>query len=94
MALNASARCGEGRWTIEAECVDKLSSAMRFGFGGHLERPLVEMAKLRALLINGWNRLAVAFRTEPGTFQVGERPPDRPAVPSSEIKAAPLRQRG
>jgi len=48
----------------------------------------VELVKLRASLINGWNRLAIAFRTVPGTFQVGERPPDRPAVPSSEIKAA------
>ena len=51
------------------------------------EKELVDLT-LAIVAINGWNRLAIAFRTVPGTFQVGERPPDRPAVPSSEIKAA------
>jgi AhpD family alkylhydroperoxidase len=51
------------------------------------EKELVDLT-LAIVAINGWNRLAIAFRTVPGTFQVGVRPPDRPAVPSSEIKAA------
>jgi AhpD family alkylhydroperoxidase len=51
------------------------------------EKELVDLT-LVVVAINGWNRLAIAFRTVPGTFQVGEQPPDRPAIPSPEIKAA------
>ena len=43
------------------------------------EKELVDLT-LAIVTINGWNRLAVAFRTVPGTFQLGERPPDRLAV--------------
>jgi hypothetical protein len=32
-----------------------------------LEPTLVHLVKLRASYINGWHRLAVSFRTEPGT---------------------------
>ena len=50
------------------------------------DKELIDLT-LAIVAINGWNRLAVAFRTVPGTFQVGGRPPDGPAVPASEIKA-------
>jgi AhpD family alkylhydroperoxidase len=51
------------------------------------EKELVDLT-LAVVAINGWNRLAIAFRTVPGTFQVGVHPADRPAVPASAIKAA------
>jgi hypothetical protein len=34
-----------------------------------LERPLLNLIDLRASQINGWNRLSIAFRTVPGTYQ-------------------------
>lgn len=37
------------------------------------EKELVDLT-LAIVAINGWNRLAIAFRTVPGTFQVGARP--------------------
>ena len=77
-------------WTEAVTCVsvehvpDEVYELAREQFS---EKELVDLT-LAIVAINGWNRLAIAFRTVPGTFQVGERPPDRPAVPSSEIKAA------
>jgi AhpD family alkylhydroperoxidase len=45
------------------------------------ERELVELAMV-AVAINGWNRLAIAFRTEAGTYQpqahTQQRPPASP----------------
>lgn len=35
------------------------------------ERALVDLT-LTIVTINGWNRLAIAFRTTPGTYEVGE----------------------
>ncbi len=53
------------------------------------EKELVDLTLTLAIVaINGWNLLAIAFRMVPGTFQIGERPADRPAVPASEIEAA------
>ncbi len=40
------------------------------------EKELVDLT-LAIVAINGWNRLAIAFRTVPGTFQVGARPADK-----------------
>jgi AhpD family alkylhydroperoxidase len=37
------------------------------------EKELVELT-LAIVAINGWNRLAIAFRTVPGTFQLRARP--------------------
>ena len=51
------------------------------------DKELIDLT-LAIVAINGWNRLVVAFRTVPGTFQVDGRPPDGSAVPASEIKAA------
>lgn len=34
-----------------------------------LEHPLMELVKMRASQINGWNRLAIPFRSTPGTYQ-------------------------
>jgi hypothetical protein len=49
------------------------------------EKELVDLTAA-IVAINGWNRLAIAFRTVPGTFQVGKpaageasAPTDRPA---------------
>lgn len=49
-----------------------------------------ELAALTAAVvaINGWNRLAVAFRTVPGTFQL-----DRPSTGDQEV-ISPARKRG
>jgi AhpD family alkylhydroperoxidase len=38
------------------------------------EQELVDLT-LTVITINGWNRLAIAFRTVPGTYQVGEQEP-------------------
>lgn len=51
------------------------------------ETELIDLT-LAVVAINGWNRLAIAFRTVPGTFEVVGQPPDRPAATSSAIKAA------
>jgi AhpD family alkylhydroperoxidase len=37
------------------------------------ERELVDLA-LAVVTINGWNRLCIAFRAEPGTYQPAKRP--------------------
>lgn len=37
------------------------------------EKELVDLT-LAIVAINGWNRLAIAFKTVPGTFQLGVRP--------------------
>jgi len=47
------------------------------------EKELVDLT-LAIVAINGWNRLAVAFRTVPGTFQLGVQPPDKRATHESE----------
>jgi AhpD family alkylhydroperoxidase len=47
------------------------------------EKELVDLT-LAIVAINGWNRLAVAFRTVPGTFQLGVQPPDKQATHESE----------
>ena len=42
------------------------------------EKELVDLT-LAIVAINGWNRLAIAFRTVPGTFQLSARPPTQTA---------------
>jgi AhpD family alkylhydroperoxidase len=42
------------------------------------EKELVDLT-LAIVAINGWNRLAIAFRTLPGTFQLGSRQRDKRA---------------
>ena len=37
-----------------------------------LEHPLLELVKMRASQINGWNRLAIPFRSEPGHYRPGQ----------------------
>lgn len=39
------------------------------------EKELVDLTAA-IVAINSWNRFAIAFRTVPGTFQLGVRPPD------------------
>ena len=34
-----------------------------------LEAKLLELVRLRASQINGWNRLAISFRSVPGAYQ-------------------------
>ena len=46
---------------------DDVYEMVRQQFG---EKELVDLT-MAIIAINGWNRLAVAFRTVPGTFQVG-----------------------
>lgn len=43
------------------------------------EKELVDLT-LAIVAINGWNRLAIAFRTVPGTFHIDVRPPDKQAA--------------
>ena len=43
------------------------------------EKELIDLA-LAIVAINGWNRLAIAFRTVPGTFQLGVEPSDEHLV--------------
>ncbi len=38
------------------------------------DKELIDLT-LAIVAINGWNRLAIAFRTVPGTFRLGVRPP-------------------
>ena len=38
-----------------------------------LEPALLELVRLRSSQINGWNRLAISFRTVPGTYQPAGR---------------------
>lgn len=52
-------------------------------------KELVDLT-LAIVAINGWNRLAIAFRTIPGTFQVGGRIRDtRNATESEPAHSAP-----
>ncbi len=56
------------------------------------EKELIDLT-VAIVAINGWNRLAIAFRTVPGTFQLG-RPAagDRePYVPGSNSSSEPAR---
>jgi AhpD family alkylhydroperoxidase len=46
-------------------------------------KELVDLT-LAIVAINGWNRLAIAFRTVPGTFQIGGRIRDRRDATGSE----------
>ena len=39
-----------------------------------LEHSLLELVKIRASQINGWNRLAVSFRTVAGSYQPRKAP--------------------
>ena len=50
------------------------------------EKELVDLT-LAIVAINGWNRLAIAFRTVPGTFQIDARPASRQAAHSADVKA-------
>jgi len=51
------------------------------------EKELVDLA-LAVVAINGWNRLAVAFRKVPGTFQLGSQPSNTRAAhaPQSAVE--------
>jgi AhpD family alkylhydroperoxidase len=57
------------------------------------ERELVDLT-LAIVAINGWNRLAIAFRTVPGTFEIarGHRPKRR--RPRRTIEASPVAEAG
>jgi hypothetical protein len=47
------------------------------------EKELIDLTTA-IVAINGWNRLAIAFRTVPGTFQIGKPAPgDREAYSTS-----------
>ena len=39
-----------------------------------LEPLLLELVKMRASQINGWNRLAIGFRSQPGVYQSKKKP--------------------
>jgi AhpD family alkylhydroperoxidase len=52
------------------------------------EKELVDLT-LAIVAINGWNRLAIAFRIVPGTFQVGGRPATGQAAQGADVKARP-----
>jgi AhpD family alkylhydroperoxidase len=51
------------------------------------EIELVDLT-LAIVAINGWNRLAIAFRTLPGTFQLGGRQRDKDASQSPHAHAS------
>ncbi|MQA30552.1 MAG: carboxymuconolactone decarboxylase family protein [Luteitalea sp.] len=51
------------------------------------EKELVDLT-VAIVAINGWNRLAIAFKTVPGTFQLGVRPSIRDAAQGADLKAA------
>jgi hypothetical protein len=54
------------------------------------EKELIDLTAA-IVAINGWNRLAIAFRTVPGSFQIGKPSPgDREAYSTSsgQLKAA------
>jgi hypothetical protein len=50
------------------------------------EKELVDLT-MAIVAINGWNRLAIAFRTVPGTFQLGVRPSAGRAAQGADVKA-------
>jgi AhpD family alkylhydroperoxidase len=50
------------------------------------EKDLVALTAA-VVAINGWNRLAIAFRTLPGTFRIGKPAPgDRDAYPTGAVQ--------
>ena len=52
--------------------VDQVPDAVYEAARQHFsEKDLVDLT-LAIVAINGWNRFAIAFRTVPGTFQLGE----------------------
>ena len=59
---------------------DDVYDLARHAFG---EKELVDLTAA-IVAINGWNRLAIAFRTVPGTFHLGMRPAETQLVHSSE----------
>ena len=64
-------------WTeaVTRVSVDGVSDeAYEFAREQFSEKELVDLT-LAIVAINGWNRLAIAFRTVPGTFQLSSRPP-------------------
>jgi AhpD family alkylhydroperoxidase len=50
------------------------------------EKELVDLT-LAIVATNGWNRLAIAFRTVPGTFQLGVQPPAGRSAQGVDVKA-------
>lgn len=50
------------------------------------EKELVDLT-VAIVAINGWNRLAIAFRTVPGTFELDPRPSVEDAAQSAGAKA-------
>ena len=50
------------------------------------EKELVDLT-LAIVAINGWNRLAIAFKTVPGTFQLARRPSSEHAAQDADVKA-------
>jgi AhpD family alkylhydroperoxidase len=50
------------------------------------EKELVDLT-LAIVAINGWNRLAIAFRTVPGTFQLRVRPSVGDAVGVADVES-------
>lgn len=48
------------------------------------ERELIDLT-LAIVAINSWNRLAIAFKTVPGTFQVGASPSAEAAAPGPTV---------
>ena len=53
------------------------------------EKELVDLT-LAIVAINGWNRLAIAFRTVPGTFQLRVRPSIGDAVGVADVEGGAL----
>jgi AhpD family alkylhydroperoxidase len=75
-------------WTeaITLVSVDHVASEVYDNVRPHFtEKELVDLT-LAVVAINGWNRLAVAFRTVPGTFELG-----RPHDNEDPSEAAPAR---
>ena len=54
------------------------------------EKELVDLT-MAIVTINGWNRLAIAFKTVPGTFQLDVRPPIGNAAQAADVTAAETR---
>jgi hypothetical protein len=50
------------------------------------EKELVDLT-LAIVAINGWNRLAIAFKTVPGTFQLRARPSNGAAGGVADVEA-------
>jgi alkylhydroperoxidase family enzyme len=53
----------------------------------HFEEKDLVALTAAIVAINGWNRLAIAFRTVPGTFQLGKPAPgDHDACPTGVVR--------